>query len=749
MFRYCIIVALSICFVPRLVLAYDATLAHPLLAEQGYRHWRQLGPWAEVDQARTLLQQGASDEDRPVCRVLNHFYNPLTNQGLSLWGRQIGVSAITWLHLDDYQSSAWNSCSGRGGDFGWTASLNQVQNNSLNEAWLGLGHNLHLLTDMASPAHVHNDQHLEGDNYETWVRADLTADSDLSWAVNLDMSVPCDSATTCLQRLAQFTAKRALSRDWSALENLPADAELDAGGKVWTDQGLIAKYDELTDSLILDTEVHGAYWRDLAPRIVAYESKLIEVFWREADVNWVKQEVQVPVAPEQVKVRALPETTPPKLKLITQPVTAVAPLIKYAPPVNLPAPSLTPSPVLVEPVTTPWSEIINDSNLWFWPIIDESANIPSQYLRVELPVLPVGSNAKQSLDIPDDPPDETPDETPDDVPDETPDETPDDVPDDPGDDSGDSDDSGGSGGGGISDDNPVPVTPSLSFTNLNSTYQNNLNLNWEIQPAGTWLFDLSYQLDDGSVQSALNDVSDQNWIYQAESYHKKITVHLSATSSAGLSTSTEALINFEPQWSANLLAYWPMDDCGGGVISEVVAGNHLTQNALWTTGRIACAIKQDGLDSQSMGRWLLTPMTASSLTISFFWRNEAGQEAGLNANGLVLADSNQYWLAGIRPGVYNSTYWTHDEEKILDYQMPSDHQWHHVAVTFDGSGMKFYLDGTVAIERAGDASLNTDIAKFYLRGNASLAEFDELSWWRGVLSESQISDLARGGRLWE
>ena len=85
--------------------------------------------------------------------------------------------------------------------------------------------------------------------------------------------------------------------------------------------------------------------------------------------------------------------------------------------------------------------------------------------------------------------------------------------------------------------------------------------------------------------------------------------------------------------------------------------------------------------------------------------------------------------------------------------MPVDLDWHHIAVTFDGSMFNVYLDGEPAFELKAGAP-RTFGGTFYIgsRHDLGTSEYydgllDELGVYAGVLSQEQIAEIMTGGVL--
>ena len=85
--------------------------------------------------------------------------------------------------------------------------------------------------------------------------------------------------------------------------------------------------------------------------------------------------------------------------------------------------------------------------------------------------------------------------------------------------------------------------------------------------------------------------------------------------------------------------------------------------------------------------------------------------------------------------------------------MPVDLNWHHIALTFDGSTFKIYLDGKVAFEhKAGGPSTFTGTLYVGSRHDLGSNEYyagllDELAIYAGVLDEKKIEEIINEGVL--
>lgn len=205
--------------------AYDNKTTHRLITEQAVKSEKDylrlalqnnFGLSAGSDtvvNGKTVLNwlsDGSEYEDEPMCRASNHFHNPLRTWGQSFmsddtkgkaldiryycnstgWKYSDRKSAITWAtgYLTappNGQKASFSSALGYE-PFNWDKARNNFYNalvSSVNnkgyyeysqqyywiETFKALGHVMHLLQDMAVPAHVRNDfqSHLIDNEYKT------------------------------------------------------------------------------------------------------------------------------------------------------------------------------------------------------------------------------------------------------------------------------------------------------------------------------------------------------------------------------------------------------------------------------------------------------------------------------------------------------------------------------------------------------------------------------------------------------
>jgi len=261
------------------IFSYNNTLTHPKLTQAVVKFYNQQSSKKLTQQQINWIIQGSIKEDEPVMRCVNHFYDPIHHSGLSDGKYKYAptMAAPQWAN-----SSVAQSIAGYGGDYSWQTAIYNYQQGNYEKAFVSLGHVLHLLEDMAVPAHTRNDAHEEGDPYEKWAE-----DNDNKIKINITQAVwhQCDSSRQCLKQLAQYTNSNFFSKDTTSKLNYLypfGKMKIESDGYARIDNRIVAFYDRESGKLIIDKpKVHQSYWDHLAPMAVGYGAGLIELFFKE------------------------------------------------------------------------------------------------------------------------------------------------------------------------------------------------------------------------------------------------------------------------------------------------------------------------------------------------------------------------------------------------------------------------------------------------------------------------------------
>lgn len=176
------------------------------------------------DEARRLILQGSCDEDANWVSTFDHFYNPHT-----------GLNTYPNARTTALESAAWH----------WGEAIRLHRAGALRGpegAWHRLGETLHLLQDMTSPAHIHDDVHflyVDTDDFER-AALELFPTPDQMTALGLVPVIPSgeitlasgeivsgDSIEGFVQHLAEFTHRlTSYQGELVAAEGEQPDSEL-------------------------------------------------------------------------------------------------------------------------------------------------------------------------------------------------------------------------------------------------------------------------------------------------------------------------------------------------------------------------------------------------------------------------------------------------------------------------------------------------------------------------------------------
>jgi hypothetical protein len=250
-------------------------------------------------------------------RYFRHFYDPTRDNGLDYGGKEY-ESAVDWA-IDSSVQSAWVEdfttslsppsdweYSAYVADFSWERAVQLYEEGRKEEAFLCLGHVLHLLQDMAVPDHVRNDVHLTDTKwrggkcwlqYEAYVERTGNPIEDTSVDALL-IRDGCDPKDF-FKELAAHTSRFFFSFDTIDLPDYPlpdaalakevlsVNSEGDRVAYLWQKyeddkyyhlacKGFWAK--SWKPYYVLDDECYKDYWNRLSLKACQYSAGLIKLF---------------------------------------------------------------------------------------------------------------------------------------------------------------------------------------------------------------------------------------------------------------------------------------------------------------------------------------------------------------------------------------------------------------------------------------------------------------------------------------
>ncbi|NCU44738.1 hypothetical protein EOM71_03620, partial [Candidatus Falkowbacteria bacterium] len=166
--------------------------------------------------------------------------------------------------------------------FSWNQAILAYRSGDYQQAFINLGHVLHLLQDNSVPAHVRNDPHELGDSLENWVWQHRQQLAQRPAVVQPN----CVSYQDCFRQLATAVNQHYFSQDTINSPMESGDWPNQPVVAAWpNDDGYIiyrgyklAYYQAARRRLILDDQVQADYWAQLAPLAIGYGAELLKVF---------------------------------------------------------------------------------------------------------------------------------------------------------------------------------------------------------------------------------------------------------------------------------------------------------------------------------------------------------------------------------------------------------------------------------------------------------------------------------------
>ncbi len=312
-------------------LAYSPFYTHPDLTEEMAKLYNTKHPNSILDAAAiAALRQGAIEEDDPP-RWINHFYDPKNKEG---WrGKHFGrlseadgfntaaplapvapLPSINWV-----KNQAAQAAYGRQfGNQTWQKAIDLYTKGQTREAFVALGHVLHLVEDASVPDHTRNDTHAHiygdpGSPYED-ASSEFTNNHRLTVAKELaaaGLSIPYYSTIeSSIEEIAVYSNENFFSEDTISneeykLPNLKELKEQEIDSKdgiiiyLMKDSRYLAYKKTVghSSSYSIDevTYIQPSYRAHLFPKVILNGTGVIELFFREVAAAQANPELLPPI----------------------------------------------------------------------------------------------------------------------------------------------------------------------------------------------------------------------------------------------------------------------------------------------------------------------------------------------------------------------------------------------------------------------------------------------------------------------
>jgi LruC domain-containing protein len=195
--------------------------------------------------------------------------------------------------------------------------------------------------------------------------------------------------------------------------------------------------------------------------------------------------------------------------------------------------------------------------------------------------------------------------------------------------------------------------------------------------------------------------------------------------------------------AAGLIAAWHFDENAGNTVNDAAGGhNGVISGATWVSGIRGSALQFNGIDNLvQIPKAGFNPV-GGSISFSFWFRLNA-----VGDNGSFIYQNVKYNIsmdAQGRPGFALYTpVWKSVNSGYSNRVLDTD--WHHVAMTYNGSEMKIYLDGLFRTSTTNTGNLQSSASDVYIGKQGTITPFkgtiDEMLMYDRALTEPEVLQI--------
>lgn len=188
---------------------------------------------------------------------------------------------------------------------------------------------------------------------------------------------------------------------------------------------------------------------------------------------------------------------------------------------------------------------------------------------------------------------------------------------------------------------------------------------------------------------------------------------------------------------ANTVAIWHFDEGAGNYVFDATNNSNTGYlvNVYWTTDSISGhALRFNGVDAKVSVIKTTSVDLVSQVSLEAWIKRES------NTDGMIIS-KNGPWFLAVRNnvtegGIYTSDgIWIH-VSGLTPLQI---NKWYHLALTYDGSQIKLYVDGNLEnmAPKTGQMPVVSQVV------NLGWGEPGHNQYYKGIMDEVRISDIAR------
>ncbi len=279
----------------------------------------------------------------------------------------------------------------------------------------------------------------------------------------------------------------------------------------------------------------------------------------------------------------------------------------------------------------------------------------------------------------------------------------------------------------------VSVSPTTATVTSGSTQQFTASVSGSSNTAVTW------STTAGSISTS--------GLFTAPSVSSKTTVTVTATSQADTTKKASATVTVNPPGQTGgtgLVAAYSFDENTGTTVTDLSGnGNNGTiSNATWTTGKFGSALNFNGSSSR------VTIPDSASLDLSTGMTLEAWVKPNAALSGwqdVVYKGDDRYYLMGSSntnvPDVGATSTTAHTN--LYAKSALATGTWAHLAATFDGTTLNFYINGTLVASNTWSGTLSTSTNPLTIGSDSIYGQFfngviDEVRVYNRALSQTEV-----------